>query len=46
MDIRFDAMGKRIEQSEKTVTARFEDLKKDLTSRFDDLRQEVRDSRK
>jgi hypothetical protein len=46
MDIRFDAMEKRIEQSEKIVTARFEDLKKDLTSRFDDLRQEVRDSRK
>jgi chaperonin cofactor prefoldin len=46
MDIRFEAMERRIEQSEKSITARFEDLKKDLTSRFDDLRQEVRDSRK
>jgi hypothetical protein len=30
MNVRFDAMNQRIEQSEKNITARFEDLKQEV----------------
>ncbi len=46
MDKRFEQFEKRIEQSEKNMTARFEDLEKNITARFEDLKQEVRAQRK
>ncbi|MFY9609209.1 MAG: hypothetical protein WAU45_11430 [Blastocatellia bacterium] len=46
IDKRFEQIEKRIEQSEKNMSARFEDLEKNLTARFEDLKQEVRAQRK
>ncbi|MEK6286972.1 MAG: hypothetical protein AABO57_14630 [Acidobacteriota bacterium] len=57
MDKRFEQIEKRIEQSDKNMTARFEDLgknvtarieqsEKNITARFEDLKQEVRAQRK
>ena len=46
IDKRIEQMEKRIEQSDKNMTARFEDIEKNLTARFEDLKQEVRAQRK
>jgi F0F1-type ATP synthase membrane subunit b/b' len=57
IDKRFEQIEKRIEQSEKNISARFEqseknisarfeDLERNITSRFEDLKQEVRAQRK
>ena len=57
MDKRFEQIEKRVEQSERNMTARFEDfeksmttrfegLEKNMTSRFEDFKQEVRAQRK
>ena len=39
-------MSARFEQSEKNINARFEDFEKNITARFEDLKQEVRARRK
>jgi hypothetical protein len=46
MDKRFEQIEKRVEQSERNMTARFGDLEKNMTSRFEDLKEEVRAQRK
>jgi F0F1-type ATP synthase membrane subunit b/b' len=57
IDKRFEQIEKRIEQSEKNISARFEqseknisarfeDFEKNITARFEDLKQEVRAQRK
>ena len=46
MNIRFDAMEKRIDQSEKNYNSRLDETRKDILARFEDLKQEMRASRK
>jgi phage shock protein A len=46
MNIRFEAMERRIDQMEKNNNARSEQTEKNIIARFEDLKQEVRASRK
>ncbi len=46
MNLRFEGMEKRIDQSEKNYNARLDEVQKNIITRFDDLKQEVHASRK
>jgi hypothetical protein len=46
MNIRFEALEKQLEQSEKNAQAHLDQVEKRLLARFEDLKQEVRASRK